>query len=280
MIIVTLPANTWTNLYSVSGIAAAKLISLQVQSPSARLILKAQLAQPAASDDTGAEAFENDWYTFNAGTEGAWVKPLTGESTVAIFSEYDSLNPSRYGGRSILYGRTIDRLATQALNYRDDAVSRGLGYYAYVNQTIANGAKAYARFVCPSDRYVVLLGREIITDNTKLFYRTYTAFTGGTVGASIPVHELRPDTIYPTGSAINFMTAPTPTAGADVTNFPLYGSSGTGNRVSGGSDASDTFRLLPPGSIFLIEWENASTTGAINVFTQYTWFELPSNVIL
>lgn len=182
--------------------------------------------------------------------------------------------------RTIIDGRNLDRIATQALNYRDDAVSRGLGYYAYANQTIANGAKAYALFTCPPDRYVVLLGREIITDNTKLFYRTYTAFTGGTVGATIPIKSLRPDTVYPTGSVINFMTTPTPTAGTDVTNFPLYGASGTGNRVGGGSDATDTFRLLPPNSTFLIEWENASATGAINVFTQYTWFELPSNVII
>lgn len=277
MQVINLVGDTWNNIYALSGVAVGQAISIQVQT-STRLFLSD--AATAPTTPSGIEASENEWYTFSSSALGAWVYPLNGNAQVLLVLSTDKATPYGSTQRMTLQGRNLDRLATQSLNYRDDAISRGLGYYAYANQSIANGAKTYARFVCPTDRYVVLLGREIITDNTKLLYRTYTEFTGGTVGATIPIKPLRPDTIYPTGSAINFMTAPTPTVGTDVTNFPLYGTAGTGNRVGGGSDATDTFRLLPPNSTFLIEWENASATGAINVFTQYTWFELPSNVIL
>lgn len=189
------------------------------------------------------------------------------------------VKPNGFPERVILDGNTIDRLAIQALDYRDDAIARGLGYYSYNRQDLAAAAKSYVRFQCPADRYVVLLGREIVTNNTHVEYRTYTAWTGGTIGAAIPIRNLRSDTIYPTASTINYITGATPTAGTDVTNFPVYGSEGAGNRVSGGSDSNQTFRLLAPGSSFLIEWENLSAS-TVNIFTQYTWFELSPQVIL
>lgn len=279
MIIVTLPSNVWTNIYTAAGITAGQAVTIQVQAPIARLVLKAQLGQPDASDVSGVEAFENDWYTFNASSAGAWVKPLTADCVVAVSTDYDKITPARYGGRSILYGNTIDRLATQALDYRDDAIARGLGYYSYNRQDVAASAKTHVRFQCPAERYVVLLGREIVTNNTHVEYRTYSAWTGGTVGASIPIRNLRSDTSFATESSINYIAGATPTAGTDVTNFPVYGSEGAGNRVSGGSDSSQTFRLLAPGSSFLIEWENLSAS-SVNIFTQYTWFELSPQVII
>ncbi len=279
MIIVTLPSNEWTNLYTAAGVTAGQSVTVQIQAPASRVVMKAQLAQPSASDVSGIEAFESEWYTFNASSEGAWVKPLTADCVVAVSTDYDKITPSRYGGRSILYGRTIDRLATQALNYRDDAIQRGLGYYVYYNQSIAAGAKSYIRFVCPPDKYVVLIGRDIVMNKESLVYRAYSAFTGGTVGAAIPIKNLRTDTPYAATSTVNIMTTPTPTAGTDVTNLPIYGAVGTGNRVSGGSDSADTFRLLAPNSVFLIELDNTSTS-TNSVFTQFTWYELSSQVIL
>jgi len=187
--------------------------------------------------------------------------------------------PNGFPARSMLYGNTLDRVATQALNYRDDAISRGLGYYSYRTLSIAAGAKAYIRFECPPDKYVVLLGRDITMNKEALIYRTYGAYTGGTVGAAIPIKNLRNDTVYPSTSTINDITTPTPTAASEVTYLPLYGSVGSGNRVSGSTDTSDTFRLLAPSSVFLIELENTSTS-TNSVFVQFTWFELSTQVIL
>jgi len=184
-----------------------------------------------------------------------------------------------YPNRVLLRGNTLDRVATQALNYRDDAIARGLGYFAYYNQTIAAGAKSYILFRCPTDRYTVLLGRENTTNKELLYYRAYSSYAGGTIGAAIPIKNLRTDTAYSSNSQVNVITGATPTAGTDVTNFPIFGSVGAGNRVVGGTDSSDTFRLLAPNTSFLIEFENASTS-AIMVYTQYTWFELSPQVIL
>jgi len=182
--------------------------------------------------------------------------------------------------RVVLRGNTLDRLATQALDYRDDATQRGLAYYAYSNVTIASGAKYWIRFVAPIDKYVVLLSRDVITDNTKLTFRAYTAYTGGTVGAVVPINTLRSDTPFPPTSTVNVITgAPTPTLSSEITNFPIYGSTGAGGRAAGNKDSVDTFRLFAPGSSFLIEMENGSSQ-AINVYVAYSWFELSNQVIL
>lgn len=279
MIVVTLPSNVWTNLYTLAGVTAGQSISFQVQTANARLILRSQQAQPGISDIEGVKSFTNEWYTFNASSLGAWIKPLSSDCTVAVSTQYDLVTPYGFGGRAILYGNTIDRIATQALNYRDDAIQRGLGYYSYYNQQIAAGAKAHIRFQCPADKYVVLLGRDIIMNKEALLYRTFAAFTGGTLGASIPIKNLRSDTAFPSTSAVNVITGTTPTAATEVTFLPLYGAIGSGNRVSGSTDTSDTFRLLAPNSVFLIELENTSTS-VNTVFTQFTWFELSNQVVL
>jgi hypothetical protein len=278
MIVLTLNGGQWNNIYSLAGIPVGQSMSIQIQS-SSRVILKSSASSPLPSDQSGIESGEGDWFTFNAASSGAFAYPIGGNAQIAVSTQYDSISPSKYGGRAILYGNTIDRLATQALNYRDDAIQRGLGYYAYYNQSIASSAKAYIRFQCPPDKYVVLLGREIIMNKEALIYRTYSAYTGGTIGAVIPVKNLRSDTVYPSTSTVNVIAAPTPTLANEVTYLPLYGQSGIGNRVSGSTDSSDTFRLLAPNSVFLIELENTSTT-ANTVFTQFTWFELSSQVIL
>ena len=276
MLVLTLQGNVWNDLYSLSGVTVGQTISIQVQT-STRLFLSESAAAPL--EPKGIEAAENEWYTFSPASLGAWVYPLNGNAQVLLLVSTDKALPYGSIQRMTLLGRTLDRMATQALNYRDDAIQRGLGYYAYTNQSIAAGAKVYIRFVCPTDKYVVLIGRDIVMNKEALVYRAYTAFTGGTVGAAITIKNLRNDTTFPATSTVNIMTTPTPTAGTDVTNLPIYGAVGTGNRVSGGSDSADTFRLLAPNSVFLIELDNTSTS-VNSVYTQFTWFELSNQVIL
>ena len=276
MLVLTLQGNVWNDLYSLSGVTVGQTISIQVQT-STRLFLSESATAPL--EPKGIEAAENEWYTFSSASLGAWVYPLNGNAQVLLLVSTDKALPYGSIQRMTLLGRTLDRMATQALNYRDDAIQRGLGYYAYTNQSIAAGAKVYIRFVCPTDKYVVLIGRDIVMNKEALVYRAYTAFTGGTVGAAITIKNLRNDTTFPATSTVNIMTTPTPTAGTDVTNLPIYGAVGTGNRVSGGSDSADTFRLLAPNSVFLIELDNTSTS-VNSVYTQFTWFELSNQVIL
>lgn len=276
MLVLTLQGDAWNDLYALSGVTVGQTISIQVQT-STRLFLSESATAPL--EPKGIEAAENEWYTFSSASLGAWVYPLNGNAQVLLLVSTDKALPYGSMQRMTLLGRTLDRIATQALNYRDDAIQRGLGYYAYTNQNIAAGAKVYIRFVCPVDKYVVLIGRDIIMNKESMVYRAYTAFTGGTVGAAITIRNLRSDTAFPATSTVNIMTGTTPTAGTDVTNLPIYGAVGTGNRVSGGSDSADTFRLLAPSSIYLIELDNTSTS-ANSVYTQFTWYELSSQVVL
>lgn len=278
MLYLTLSGDAWNNLYALSGISVGQSFSIQVQSP-IRLLISDSAAEPSQGNLSGVEAGDGDWYTFTAASTGAWARPVNGSCVVAVAPAYSKLVPFGGASRAILYGNTIDRIATQALNYRDDAISRGLGYYAYHTESVAAGAKAYIRFQCPPDKYVVLLGRDITMSKEALIYRTFSAYTGGTIGAVIPIKNLRNDTAYPSTSAVNDITTPTPTLASEVTYLPLYGSVGSGNRVSGSTDTSDTFRLLAPNSVFLIELENTSTS-TNSVFVQFTWFELSTQVIL
>lgn len=276
---ITLAGGDWNNIYSLAGIAVGTAVTIQVQS-GVPVLFREALTKPSQLDVTGARKYNGEPIVFNATSSGAWAYPTSGNAQVEVLPAYSKLSIlGDQTSRAILYGNTLDRIATQALNYRDDAVARGLGYYAYYNQSIASGAKSYARFVVPADKYVVLTAREIVTDNTKLIYRTYTTWTGGVVGAAIPVKRLRNDSIYPPTSTINAITGATPDLATDVTNLPIYGGSGVGGRVAGSTDSADTFRLLAPNSQFLIEWENQSGS-AIAVYTQYTWFELSPLVII
>ncbi len=277
MLYINLPSNTWSNIYSLASVSVGQSISVKVSSATTVIFSDSQL-EPSVEAD-GVEVDKGDWITFSATALGAWARPTNGNASIAVATSYSKMSQFGVSSRAILYGNTIDRIATQALSYRDDAISRGLGYYAYHTEAIASGAKSYFRFQCPSDKYVVLLGRDITMNKEALIYRTYSAYTGGTIGGSIEVKNLRNDTAYPSTSAVNHIATPTPTPASEVTYLPLYGSVGSGNRVSGSTDTSDTFRLLAPNSVFLIEIENTSTSSN-SVFFQFTWFELSQQVIL
>lgn len=182
--------------------------------------------------------------------------------------------------RVVIGGNTLDRVAVQALQYRDDAVVRGTAFYSYWEiPTIAAAGKVYARFICPPDRFVGVLFREVTTDHERTFYRVYTGFTNATQGAAIRIGNLRAASSNASTSQFNLVTTvPNLTNATVVTILPVFGSVSAGNRANGSLVSNNVFRLLPPGSEFLIEIENASA-GAGYVLVELNWLELPTIVI-
>lgn len=183
--------------------------------------------------------------------------------------------------RMTLTGNNLDRLAVQNLDYRDDTVARGLAFYVdYEQAAIASGAKTYAVITTPSDKYVALIDREVLTDQERLFYRVFGSFTGGTLGATIPVKNLRTDSPFTSDVIANVSTAPaTIDQTSIISTVPVFGSVGAGNRASGGIGADALFRLFAPNSTVLFEWENNSAD-PIYCKTMLAWFELPESAIL
>lgn len=182
--------------------------------------------------------------------------------------------------RTIIQGNTLDRIAVQALQYRDDAVARGTAFYSYwETPSIPADGKVYAKFICPPDRFVGVLFREVTTDKERLFYRVYTGFSNATAGADIRRGNLRATSINSSTSQLNVVTTvPVLTGATTVTILPLFGSVGSGNRASGSLVSNNVFRLLPPNSEFLIELENQSAEAAY-VLVELNWLELPNIVI-
>lgn len=183
--------------------------------------------------------------------------------------------------RLISEGNTQDRLLTQSLNYRDDIISQGFtGYIDYHQSSIAEATKTYAQMTVPSDKYVVLIDREITTDKERSFFRSYTTYDTVTESTVIPVKNLRLSAPYAAETTVKVCTTPaTIDQSSIVTNIPIFGTLGNGNRASGGINANALFRLFPPSAKILFEWENASAS-AIYMATMMAWFELPESAII
>ena len=180
-----------------------------------------------------------------------------------------------------IQGNTIDRLAVQALQYRDDAVARGTGYYTYWENTAvpALTGKAYAKFVTPADRFVGILFREVTTDHERVFYRVYTGFNNATAGDTIRIGNLRAGSANVSTSQFNVVTSTPNLAGATVvTTLPIFGAVNAGNRASGGLVSNNVFRLIPPNTEFLLEIDNQSAE-ATYVLVELNFLELPSIVV-
>lgn len=183
--------------------------------------------------------------------------------------------------KSFIQGNNLNRLTVQNLNYRDDVVAQGITFYIdYEQLSIASSAKTYATVTTPVDKYVALIDREVLTDKERLFFKSYTGFTGGATGASIPIGNLRTNSPFSTAVIANELSTPTTIDQSTIiSNVPVFGVVGSGNRSSGGISSDALFRLIAPNTTLLFEWDNQSST-ATYCKTMLAWFELPESAII
>lgn len=184
--------------------------------------------------------------------------------------------------RLLLKGNNFDRFAVQNLDYRDDTIARGMGYYVDYTQTaLAANSKTYGIVTTPSDKYLALINRELVTDKERAFYRVYPTFGSVTTGNAITIRNLRTDSTINTGTTIFECTVAVEPDPADSSfNVPIFGAGGGGPvSASGGIQAGGAFRLIQPNSQILIEWENA-TSETMYFHTVLEWLEIDENAIL
>ena len=172
------------------------------------------------------------------------------------------------------------RSGSQSLDYRDDLISRGYGFYSFYETTVAIAGKKYLEFVSPSDKYFALNFRQVITDQERLFYNVYVNYTGITPAASIRIGNLKSDSANASGSTYTETTGtPVLTNAIRVTHLPVFGSVNAGNRASGSLVGDSVFRLIAPNSTFLIELDNQSVD-PIYVALELIWAEIPQEIII
>lgn len=180
------------------------------------------------------------------------------------------------------------RLGVQGLDYRDDLVGRGYGFYSTWEHSdevggtpVPAGGKRYAEFTSPPNKYFALSFREVITNKERMFYRVYTGYPAVTLGASIRIGNLKAGSAVTSGSSFNFVneTVIDLSGATRVTNVPVFGEVNAGNRATGSLDADTVFRLVPPNASFLLEFNNESAEAAY-AQVELVWAEIPENLII
>lgn len=209
--------------------------------------------------------------------------PVGGIPSDALDSEVIGERRIKVGlsDRIISQGNNLDRLLVQNLDYRDDVIAQGAGFFVDYHQTaIPANSKTYVQVQAPSDRYMAIIDREFITDKDRAFYRAFTSYSAVTETTEIPIQNLRTNSPLSSTTTVFQCTAPTTIDQTSIiSNVPIFGTVGSGNRSSGGISASGLFRLIEPGLSILFEWENA-TNSTMYFETQIAWFELPESAII
>lgn len=216
----------------------------------------------------------SDWYP--VGGSGGIPSDVLSSEVIGERGVKVDQNP-----RLILKGNNFDRLGVQSLDYRDDTISRGFAQYLdYEQLSIDVGAKTYVEVTTPVGFYIALIDREVLTDKERLFYKVYTDYSAVTTGTQLNIGNLRSNSAFPSGTTAFECSAPT-TINQDslISNVPVFGSTTSGNRSSGGISGDSLFRLIAPNTKLLFEWENQSNQ-SIYCKTMLAWLELPESVII
>lgn len=136
--------------------------------------------------------------------------------------------------------------------------------FEWYEAAVQAAGKVYLKVTSPADKFTLVNFREVRHDQTKGFYRQYrpTAFSGGAVTQTITPVKMRGDSTLASAALVQVVTAPTIT-GAAFSSIPLWGGEGVGNRPQGGGlSQQGAFRVIPPGAVTLLEFENNSANPA------------------
>lgn len=136
--------------------------------------------------------------------------------------------------------------------------------FEWFEAAVPAAGKVYLKVTSPVNKFTLVNFREVRHDQTRGFYRQYRGedFSGGTVSRTTTPVKMRGDSTISSGVTLQVITAPT-IAGAAFSSIPLWGAEGVGNRPQGGGlSQQGAFRVIPPGAVTLLEFENNSTNPA------------------
>lgn len=136
----------------------------------------------------------------------------------------------------------------------------------YEDAVPATNGRVWLRVATPADKYTLVNFREVRHDQARGFYRQYAAgnFSGGTVDRIITPVPMRSDSPVATEATFEVLTGVTVDPADAFSQIPLWGDPGgffTAGQGSGLSP-SEALRVIPPGSVVLLEFENNSADPA------------------
>lgn len=136
----------------------------------------------------------------------------------------------------------------------------------YAAAVPATNGRVWLRVTTPADKYTLVNFREIRHTQTRGFYRQYSAgnFSGGTVAGAITPVKMRGDSPVGTEATFERLTGVTADPADAFSEIPLWGQSGPGSNIGQGSglNAATAVRVIPPGTVVLLEFENTSANPA------------------
>lgn len=152
--------------------------------------------------------------------------------------------------------------------------------FEWYEPSVPAGGKVYLKVTSPPNKYTLVNFREIRFDQTKGMYRQYRTFSGGTVSRTITPVKMRGDSNVASEATIQVVTGPTVNEANAFSAIPLWGAEGVGNRPQGGGlSQQGSFRVIPPGTVTLLEFENNSTNAAA-WYAYFKQFEVKASTML
>lgn len=152
--------------------------------------------------------------------------------------------------------------------------------FEWYEAAVPAAGKIYLKITTPPNKFTLVNFREIRFDQTRGFYRQYRVFSGGTVARTIIPTKMRGDSAANSGATLEVLTAPTVNVADAFSAIPLWGSEGIGNRQQGGGLSQiGAFRVIPPNTQILLEFENNSTNPAA-WYAYFKQFEVSENTLL
>lgn len=130
----------------------------------------------------------------------------------------------------------------------------------------ATNGRVFLRVTTPADKYTIVNFREVRHTQTRGFYRQYSAgnFSGGVVDRVITPVPMRSDSPVGTEATFEVLTGVTADPADAFSEIPLWGSTGPGSNPGQGTglNNSTAVRVIPPGTVVLLEFANTSANPA------------------
>lgn len=144
------------------------------------------------------------------------------------------------------------------------------------------GGRVWLRVTTPADKYTLVNFREVKHSETRGFYRQYSEgnFSGGTVERTITAVPMRSDSPVGTEATFEVLTGVTADPADAFSEIPLWGQSGPGSNPGQGSglNSSSAIRVIPPGTVVLLEFENNSADPA-DWYAYFKQWEIASKAL-
>jgi len=152
----------------------------------------------------------------------------------------------------------------------------------YAAAVPATNGRVWLRVTTPAEKFTLVSFREIRHDQTRGFYRQYSAgnFSGGTVARTITPVKLRGDSPMGSAGVFEVLTGVTVDAADAFSQIPLWGQAGPGNQAGQGVglNPSESLRVIPPGTVVLLEFENNSPNAA-DWYAYFKQFEVSAGAL-